>query len=194
MDSSHLTAHLYCSFRHIIIINAVPLEVNLQLLWEGIHLQILTSESPKPAVLEVLKTAQPSIPQQHFVSSSSPPPASSPSLIDPANMDLEKIDVVDDQPSTMDKTTLKPSPFYTEFNTGAAEIFQEKGQTFLDIFVEDEHAEKRKENPYYPLATQQEWELASFLLKSDLSMAAIDEFFEAATGMQCTLLICISVS
>ena len=46
----------------------------------------------------------------------------------------------------------------------------------MDEFDRDDHATMREENLYYPWASRQEWELASFLLRSSLSMAAIDQF------------------
>lgn len=85
---------------------------------------------------------------------------------------------VDNQSSTEHKTRPKLSPFHTEFYDGAAQILETIGQTFLDVFNEDEYTDKQKKLLYYPFASQQEWELASFLLKSDLSMAAIDDFLK----------------
>ena len=46
----------------------------------------------------------------------------------------------------------------------------------MDVFDADPCAEKRKDNLYYPFASRQEWEIASFLLCSSLSMSAVDEF------------------
>jgi hypothetical protein len=57
----------------------------------------------------------------------------------------------------------------------ASETFG-KGSSFMNRFDSDEHAEKRQENLYYPFSSKDEWALASFLLKSGLSMTAIDEF------------------
>ena len=94
----------------------------------------------------------------------------------PANVDIEITDGADDQPSTEGETAPSLSPFHTEFYAGAAQILEGKGETFMDIFNKDEHAEKWKENLYYPFTTQEEWELASFLLKSGLSMAQTDEY------------------
>jgi hypothetical protein len=48
----------------------------------------------------------------------------------------------------------------------------------MDIFDEDSHASKRENNVYYPFASADEWELASFLVKSGLSISAIDEFLK----------------
>jgi len=50
------------------------------------------------------------------------------------------------------------------------------GTVFLDQFLSDEYAALCQENLYYPFASGVDWELASWLLRSRLSMAAIDEF------------------
>ena len=50
------------------------------------------------------------------------------------------------------------------------------GTTFMDQFFNDKCAGHHKENLYYPFALEAEWKLASWLLCSCLSMAAIDDF------------------
>lgn len=50
------------------------------------------------------------------------------------------------------------------------------GPGFIDIFNADQHAEKRRDNLYYPFSSKGEWGLASWLLCSGLSMRAIDDF------------------
>ncbi|KAG2143329.1 hypothetical protein BD769DRAFT_1297671, partial [Suillus cothurnatus] len=52
------------------------------------------------------------------------------------------------------------------------------GSTFLDLFDADEYAECRVDNLYYPFTSKEEWEIADYLLRSSLSMAAIDEFLK----------------
>lgn len=52
----------------------------------------------------------------------------------------------------------------------------EQGDSFMDTFNNDNFAEERQENIYYPFASQEEWELASFLLQANISMAMIDKF------------------
>ena len=47
---------------------------------------------------------------------------------------------------------------------------------FVDLLNTDPHAEKRRENLYYPFSSKAEWGLASWLLCSGLSMRAIDDF------------------
>lgn len=69
--------------------------------------------------------------------------------------------------------------YHTEIYPGAAQTYG-RGSTFMDQFDRDEHAAMRQENLYYPWASRQEWELASFLLRSSLSMAAIDQFLSLA--------------
>ncbi|KAG0700553.1 hypothetical protein DFH29DRAFT_983059 [Suillus ampliporus] len=58
---------------------------------------------------------------------------------------------------------------------GAARVHAQ-GLTFLERFNDDVYADHRNDNLYYPFASFQDWELASFLLSSTLSMAAIDHF------------------
>ena len=58
---------------------------------------------------------------------------------------------------------------------GAAKEFG-TGTTFMDEFDRDQYAGERINNLYYPFASRDEWELAAFLLRSDLSMASIDSF------------------
>jgi hypothetical protein len=69
------------------------------------------------------------------------------------------------------------NPFFTEFYPDASRTFG-IGQTFVDVFDNDEFAEQRKEFLYYPFASKDEWELASFLLRSGLSMASTDKFLK----------------
>lgn len=58
---------------------------------------------------------------------------------------------------------------------GASQSFP-GGKTFMDQFFSDEHRESRKNNLFYPFASSQDWQIASWLLRSRLSMAAIDDF------------------
>lgn len=105
-------------------------------------------------------------------------------------MDVEMADVgaafasiPEDQENSDVKEATNPnqqdtqSPFFIEYYPRAAKI-QGQAKTFMDIFDEDEHASKRANNLYYPFASAKEWEVASFLLKSGLSMAKIDEFLK----------------
>ena len=86
---------------------------------------------------------------------------------------IDAIDMDDaNDPSKQDATIL-----YRELFPGASETFG-RGKTFMDLFDDDENAGNRETNLYYPFASQPEWELASFLLKSGLSMVAMDEFLK----------------
>jgi hypothetical protein len=51
-----------------------------------------------------------------------------------------------------------------------------RGKSFLEDFNSDPYAASRQMNLYYPFASKEEWELASFLLLSGLSMANITKF------------------
>ncbi|KAG6369260.1 hypothetical protein JVT61DRAFT_15532 [Boletus reticuloceps] len=50
------------------------------------------------------------------------------------------------------------------------------GKSFLDRFKMDPYAMGHQVNLYFPFSNFQDWEMANFLLQSDLSMAKIDEF------------------
>lgn len=50
------------------------------------------------------------------------------------------------------------------------------GLTFMDQFDTDPFSAQRKMNLYYPFASRQDWELGSWLLRSGLSLVAIDKF------------------
>ncbi|KAF9455249.1 hypothetical protein BDZ94DRAFT_1180388, partial [Collybia nuda] len=63
---------------------------------------------------------------------------------------------------------------YVEEYEGAAKTFG-VGTSFMAEFDRDKFAKERVENLYYPFASRDEWKLAAFLLRSDLSMSAIDE-------------------
>ena len=47
---------------------------------------------------------------------------------------------------------------------------------FMGNFYDDTHAEERASNIYFPFQSKGEWEVASFLSSSGLSMKRIDEF------------------
>jgi hypothetical protein len=51
-----------------------------------------------------------------------------------------------------------------------------RGYTFLDSFHSDENNVYHAANHYYPFSSQKDWEVASWLLHSGLSMAKIDSF------------------
>ena len=75
-------------------------------------------------------------------------------------------------PSRPDIEQLGPGRFVETFE-GCGETFP-GGKTFMGDFWADQYTEQRCENVYYPWASKQEWAFASWLLRSRLSMAAID--------------------
>ena len=64
-----------------------------------------------------------------------------------------------------------------EYFPGAAWIHSTR-PTFMDNFNADQYSSLRNANFYYPFASRQEWELALWLLRSGLSMNAIDRFLK----------------
>ena len=73
---------------------------------------------------------------------------------------------------TMDNEAGSGARFVQEYD-GAAKTFG-PGTTFMQQFECDEFSEERSQNLYYPFASRAEWELAAFLLRSDLSLSALD--------------------
>ena len=82
-------------------------------------------------------------------------------VMDP--MDVIKMDGANDPSNANQYPEQDTTILHTELFPGASEIYG-KGKTYMDLF--DEYAGNREMNLYYPFASQPEWELASFLLKS----------------------------
>ena len=79
----------------------------------------------------------------------------------------------------------QPSPSRTcvQF-PGAARIYG-RAKTFMDRFNDDRYSKFRATNIHYPFSGKNEWELASFLLSSDLSMRKTDEFLQLKLVSSC---------
>jgi hypothetical protein len=110
----------------------------------------------------------------------------SPPLNHPAvsNFDMF-VDIPDSPPLTPDNfedvnTEQPPAdldaslPFVEQY-ANASEIHG-RGSTFMDQFYQDKHSQHRADNIFYPFASKQDWEIASWMVRSNLSMAIIDEF------------------
>ncbi|KDQ57872.1 hypothetical protein JAAARDRAFT_57695 [Jaapia argillacea MUCL 33604] len=67
-----------------------------------------------------------------------------------------------------------PSVPIEDHFAGASVCFG-KGRSFMAKFDEDEHASKRSSNIYYPFSCREDWEFASYLLRSSLTMEEIDD-------------------
>jgi hypothetical protein len=79
------------------------------------------------------------------------------------------MDVDPDPPTAVDD-----GPFVEGYEGAGKEYGA--GMTFMSEFRRDQHATERVENLYYPFASKDEWELAAFLLRSNLSMASVTSF------------------
>ena len=92
------------------------------------------------------------------------------------------MDDPDDMPDDTQESDLRHTPSSDTTSPGNVEYFPGAsqsypgGKTFMDQFFADKHGELRKENLFYPFASQEDWQMASWLLRSRLSMAAIDSF------------------
>ncbi|KAI6019349.1 hypothetical protein PISMIDRAFT_10733 [Pisolithus microcarpus 441] len=62
-----------------------------------------------------------------------------------------------------------------EYFPGASQSYP-GGRTFMDQFFSDQYGKLHKENLFYLFASQEDWQIALWLLHSRLSMAAIDSF------------------
>ena len=83
---------------------------------------------------------------------------------------------VDSDFQTPNHPTVPTTPLQVrEEYPGAARSYG-LGTTFMKSFDLDQHSNNRFENPYYPFASRQDWQLAYFLLSSGMSMKLINQF------------------
>lgn len=74
---------------------------------------------------------------------------------------------------TSEDSEVVPPGRFVETYEGCSEAFS-GGRTFMDAFHDDQYADERQSNLYFPFASRKEWQLASWLLRSRLSLGAID--------------------
>ena len=95
------------------------------------------------------------------------------------DMQMEFDDFPDNDRNDTQESDLQPtgttSPENVENFPGASQSYP-GSKTFMDQFFSDKHSELCKENLFYPFTSQEDWQVASWLLRSRLSMAAIDSF------------------
>ena len=73
----------------------------------------------------------------------------------------------------VDDSNVPSSPSFEKY-IGAVRSY-ESGNTFMDKFNSDEYVSACIQNLYYPFDSKDEWELASFLLLSNLSQLSINK-------------------
>jgi len=95
-------------------------------------------------------------------------------VTDDINMDQQDFDIAMGQQDLGFVDNEEGSAYREEYPT-AARVWG-KGETFMEKFNQDRFAHEREKNMYYPFASKDDWEMASFLLRSGLSMALIDDF------------------
>jgi hypothetical protein len=79
---------------------------------------------------------------------------------------------LDDEPNVP-----APNSPHREYYKGAAKTYG-RADTFMDIFRQDKYAKDRENNVYYPFASANEWELASYITRSNMTVAATDDFLK----------------
>lgn len=98
--------------------------------------------------------------------------------MDPFREDRADGERQDHQPSAAASAALLASlglGYQVEFFGNAGNVY-DVGQTFLDRFTMDSYSFQRQSNLYYPFANHDDWQMASYLLQSSLSMASIDKY------------------
>ncbi len=124
------------------------------------------------------QTTQPSSTTNIYAAPLAPPGTSPPSFQSPEPFqDFPDIEMdVTPEPQNLELD----NSFYKELHPQGSRSrpIDDKGLTFLELFDKDEYAEQRTGNLYFPFASEEEWQLAAFLLKSGLSMSSVGEFLK----------------
>ncbi|KAI6130714.1 hypothetical protein EDD16DRAFT_1700677 [Pisolithus croceorrhizus] len=146
---------------------------------------MLLNNIPHPTVLQPLLSQVMRMIKPLYARQASPLEAVGDILVDFYNMlyddqmDIQVDDMLyDDQDLDLQHSPSgpgTPSVGKVEYFLGASQCYP-SGRTFMDNFFSDEHGELHKDNLFYPFTSQQDWQVASWLLCSHLSMAAIDSF------------------
>jgi hypothetical protein len=83
-----------------------------------------------------------------------------------------RVDVMED----LDPNDIPSVDAPMEFFPTAARVYG-RGSTFMDEFHQEKHSQDRLDNVFYPFASKEEWGLALWLTRANLSMRLIDNFF-----------------
>ena len=81
-------------------------------------------------------------------------------------------------------TPFPEAPSNVEYYPGVSSTYGQ-GTTFISEFFNDKYAHLRHKNIFYPFASQEDWQLGLWLLRSGLSMAAIDSFLSLELVSTC---------
>ena len=67
---------------------------------------------------------------------------------------------------------------YDEYHPHASSTFGHGHNIFERIELADTYSDFRHRNRYYPFSTKNDWEAASWLSRSDLSMEKVNEYLQ----------------
>lgn len=81
---------------------------------------------------------------------------------------------------------------FTEVYQGCSQAFL-GGSTFMGSFWQDKYAPERRENLYFPFASGDEWQFASWCLCSGLSMATVDLLLSLNVISQTLIPFCLEL-
>ncbi|KAJ6631893.1 hypothetical protein B0H10DRAFT_1937642 [Mycena sp. CBHHK59/15] len=80
------------------------------------------------------------------------------------------------EPESHVEEVVHDSAAHDEF-VGAAQTYG-TGQTFMDNFRADKYAAEQANNLYYPFISYQEWEMASFIIQTNMTINTTNEFLK----------------
>lgn len=83
----------------------------------------------------------------------------------------------DNHPMDLDPPITHMEGSAVEEFPGAGETYG-RGKTFMQTFDEDEHNAERTTNIYFPFSSGDEWQLASFLMRSGMTTTLVNEFLK----------------
>lgn len=138
-----------------------------------------------PAILRAAEHVRGQIPDENDVAQADQNDATNDSMMDidpPMDVDQEYNHPHDEIPAyppanlRQEPVKLSMEPV-KDYHQAAAGTFG-KGETFLDNFRKDKYAAQREKHLYYPFASAAEWQFASFIVRSGLSLAKTDELLQ----------------
>ncbi|KAI5992832.1 hypothetical protein EDC04DRAFT_2911072 [Pisolithus marmoratus] len=142
----------------------------------------LLNDIPHPTILQSLSSQAIRMIVTPNTHQASPPEAVGGMQVDfydlPYNdwMDIQVDDMLyDEQELDSQYSPSGPSVGNIEYFLGTSQCYP-SGRMLMDHIFSNEHSKLHKDNLFYPFTSQQDWQIALWLLCSCLSMAAINSF------------------